>query len=159
MQPEIDLSGLRDLHFIAQPSIWPLPMGWWFLLVCLVLAVLGLVVCYVNWRKCPSVYACRKARQIAMNVTNELSYLKNLSQLLKRVAIVADGRPAVASLSDKKWQNFLCHRIKGIFSEEEAHLIAFAPYEEGPVSSVNRQILTQHATAWIKKILKDKKSS
>ena len=159
MQPEIDVSGLRGLHLMPEPSVWPLAIGWWIVLAVVVGSLILFGVLYVCWRKRPAVYACRKVRKIALDTKEDLLYLKQLSQLLKRVAIAADGRQVVALLSDVTWQEFLLKRVQGAFSEKEAYMIAFSPYEIQLSVSVDRKILTHHAITWIKKILKHKKSS
>lgn len=159
MQPKIDLSGLKDLHLLAQPDIWPLAYGWWIIIggVCalFILAMIG----FVLWRRRPVVYAIRKINKLGQKNVEDLVYIKKISQLLRRVAIAADGRPAVAQLSDTKWQQFLLDRAPDTLTEQEAHLIAFAPYEPTPTLNLNRSVLTNHLVLWVKKVLKNKKSS
>jgi len=159
MQPEIDLSGLRDLHLMAQPPIWPLATGWWLLLFILIAAVMIGCVGYHIWHQLPAVYAIRKLKKITEKEEDDLSYLKKISQLLRRVAIAADGRPKIARLSDFNWQKYLQQRIPHALTEKEAHLIAFAPYEASLEVSIKRSLLVEHASIWIKKVLKNKNSS
>ena len=96
---------------------------------------------------------------MAEDIKNDLEYLKNISHLLKRVAIAAYGRPKIAPLSDEKWQNFLISAAPDTLTKNEAHLIAFAPYENKLKHRVSRDNLTNHCLLWIKKVLKNKKSS
>ena len=159
MNPEIDLSGLRDLHILSKPSFWPLASGWWFLGITFIFILLFSILFYRFWRQRPLVYAIRKAKKICLDYPNDIDYLKALSQLLKRVAIATDGRSKIALLSDQHWQDFLLHRCEDVFSDSEAHLIAFAPYLLTVEKKVNRAIIQQHTFIWIKKVLKDKKSS
>ena len=159
MQPEIDLSGLKDLHLLTEPSLWPLAYGWWVLLASLIgLILLGIIV-FIIWHNRPVVYAIRKVKKITQKEMDDITYIKKLSQLLRRVAIAADDRTAVAKLSDIKWQQFLMTRVPKTLSEEEAHLIAFAPYEMSLKNSIHRDVLTDHVCQWIKNVLKNKKSS
>jgi len=159
MTPQIDLSGLKDLHLLTQPSVWPLAIGWW-ILIGTVLVLCGLIlICYHIWHQRPSVYAIRKTRKIASSIPDDLVYLKNISQLLKRVAIAVYGRPKIASLSDQTWQDFLLSEAPTTLTKKEAHLIAFAPYETKMKGVVDRDQLTQHLDQWIKKVFKNKKSS
>ena len=159
MQPEIDLSGLKDLHLISPSPLWPLATGWWMLLGFFTLAIILGFFTYHRWRQRPAVYAMRKLKKITQDEVNDLTYLKKLSQLLRRVAIAADGRPRTAQLSDKTWQQFLIKRVPNAFSAKEAHLIAYAPYDFQMKSTVNRRALQEHANIWIKKILKSKNFS
>ena len=159
MQSEIDLSGLRDLHILPEPDFWPLAIGWWFVLGGVVFVLLCGVMGYRIWRERPVIYACRKVKKISKEMQDDLEFLKRIARLLRRVAIAADGREKVASLSDVKWQNFLMRRVRHCFTEDEAALIAFAPYEVTLTESVDRNVLVKHAFIWIKKIFKNKKSS
>lgn len=159
MQPEIDLSGLRDLHLLAQPNWWPLAYGWWVIIAFVCIIILLAVLFWVHWRHKPDIYAIRKLTKISQKESDDLLYVKKISQLLRRVAIAADGRAAVAQLSDTKWQRFLQERAPDILPEYEAHLIAFAPYEPAIKKTINRPVFEDHLAQWIKKVLKSKKSS
>ena len=157
--PEIDLSGLRDLHLLSKPSLWPLATGWWVVLATLLIITIICIVWAHLRRQRPDIYAVRKAKKMAQNIPDDLDYLKNISQLLKRVGIVLYGRPQIAPLSDSKWQEFLTKQAPDTFTEKEAHLIAFAPYEQKLKTKLNREQFTQHVALWIKKVFKNKKSS
>ena len=159
MPNEIDLSGLRDLHTLAQPSIWPPAYGWWVILAIILGLILTAIICFIIWHNRPVVYAIRKIKKITDKEQDDLTYIKKLSQLLRRVAIAADGRATVAPLSDTKWQAFLQKRTPFVLSEAEAHLLAFAPYEQKVKRSFNRTLLMEHAIIWVKKVLDTKKSS
>ena len=159
MTPEIDLSGLRDLHLLSEPSLWPLAMGWWIVLA----IILSIIIIGIAWihirRQRPDVYAIRKAHKMANNIPDDLDYLKHISQLLKRVGIVRYGREQIAPLSDDTWQKFLISTAPNTLTDKEAHLIAFAPYEQKLKTKLNRDEFTQHITLLIKKVFKNKKSS
>ena len=158
MTQQIDLSGLKDLHVLQEPSLWPLAAGWWLVIgVFLTLCILTLI-CYQLWRNKPSVYAIRKVRKME-NIQDDLSYLKHISQLLRRVAIAVFGRPKIAPLSDQTWQDFLLNTAPDTLTAKEAHLIAFAPYESKIKGTLDRTQLTQHLTLWINKVFENKKSS
>jgi len=159
MTPEIDLSGLKDLHILSEPSLWPLASGWWVLTGIIGALVLGTLILYHFWRQRPSVYAIRKLNKMTDQISDDLSYLKEVSQLIKRVAIAVYGRPKIAPLSDQKWQDFLLSAAPDTLTKQEAHWIAFAPYELKFKGSLNRVLFTNHLTLWIKKVFKNKKSS
>ena len=158
MKPEIDLSGLRDLHILDQPSFWPLATGWWIVLGTIVFALIVLAYARYLWQQKPSVYAIRKLHKIANNTLDDLDFLKEISHLLKRVAIVIHGRSLIAPLSDTTWQDFLLAQADDL-TKKEAHLIAFAPYEQKLTDPVDRTQLVHHCKLWIKKVFKNKKSS
>jgi len=159
MQNEIDLSGLKDLHALTQPSIWPLAYGWWVIMALGLILILCAVIGFIIWHNRPVVYAIRKIKKITEKEQDDLTYIKKLSQLLRRVAMAADGRAAIAPLSDSTWQDFLQNRTPFVLSESEAHLLAFAPYEQKVKRSFNRTLLMEHAIIWVKKVLSTKKYS
>ena len=159
MQPEIDLSGLKDLHLMEKPDLWPLAYGWWVLLGFIFLTIIIGIIGFIIWHNRPVVYAIRKVKKIDQKETDDQIYIKKLSQLMRRVAIAADGRPAIAQLSDESWQIFLQQRAPEILTKEEAYLIAFAPYMSHISNPINRPVLTEHVQLWIKKVLDCKKSS
>ena len=158
MNPQIDLSGLRDLHIPTEPSFWPLAYGWWVLLALVLLGIIALLVCWYLWQQRPVVYALKCQKQIAKE-PDDFYFLKEISQLLKRVAIAAYGRPKIAPLSDQKWQDFLINVAPSIFTKDQAHLIAFAIYQPDKKISLSRDDFNRAVTLWIKKVFKNKKSS
>ena len=159
MQPEIDLSGLKDLHILTRPDWWPLAYGWWIIIGLICFTILLCLMAWLHWHQRPDVYAIRKLHKINQKESNDLLYIKKISQLLRRVAIAADGRANIAQLSDTTWQDFLQNRVPNLLSQTEAHLIAFAPYESEMKDPLDRALLTHHLALWIKKVLKNKKSS
>ncbi|MBQ3696251.1 MAG: DUF4381 domain-containing protein [Alphaproteobacteria bacterium] len=159
MTPEIDLSGLRDLHIPNAPAMWPLATGWWVLLAACLLLIIVSIVAYSIWHQRPENYALRKAQKMANSISDDLVYLKNISQLLKRVSIAVYGRTKIAPLSDKTWQDFLLKEAPDTLTKNEAHLISFAPYEQKLKTSLNRSQIAEHVELWIKKVFKNKKSS
>ena len=159
MHHEIDLSGLKDLHELTKPDMWPLAYGWWVLGGLLLTAILIGIISFILWHNRPVIYANRKIKKITLAEHDDITYIKKLSQLLRRVAIAADGRAAIAPLSDTKWQHFLQHRAPLILSESEAHLLAFAPYEQKVKQPIHKDLLMEHSILWVKKVLDTKKSS
>ena len=49
MEQNIDLSGLRDIHIPLQPNFFPLALGWWILIILLI--VLSLFTYFVIFSK------------------------------------------------------------------------------------------------------------
>ena len=155
----IDLSGLRDIHLPIKPDFWPLATGWWVTIAGGIVLLIAVIVLFRIWHDLPVVYAVRKLKKINNDKNNDLAYLKEVSALLKRVAIKAYGRPAVAPLSDQTWQDFLLQSAPYTLTQAQAHLLAFAIYEPLPRKPIDRALLTKNAESWIKKVLKNKKSS
>ncbi len=158
MNSKIDLSGLKDLHLLSEPSWWPLATGWWVVIATILIVGVCSLLFYRAWRQRPSVYAIRKINKM-ISIPDDLSYLKHVSQLLKRVAIAVYNRQQIAPLSDQKWQDFLLTSAPNTLTKQEAHLIAFAPYESKLKKTINRALLTDHLILWVKKVFKNEKSS
>lgn len=156
---EIDLSGLRDIHLLNKPDFWPLAYGWWILLGLILLTFLLGIFLYRMWHNRPDRYAIRKINDLDATYQDDLLYLKAVSSLLKRVAILADGRKKIAVLSGDSWQHYLQNRVSDCLTKHEAYQIAFAPYLVNLKSPVQRSLLRQHLALWVKKVLKNKKSS
>ena len=159
METQIDLSGLKDLHLPMKPSFWPLAYGWWLVLFGGILCVILYFLARKLWQERPVVYALKELRKIGERTQDNRAYLLAISHLLRRVSIAAFGRSKVAPLSDEKWMAFLLSAGLHCFTKEEAHLLAFAPYDTQHPLSFNKKQLEENSKAWIKKVLKKKKSS
>ena len=92
-----DLSQLRDIHLPAAVSWWPPAPGWWGVLV-LVLIAAGLAYVF---------YARRRRNLWRAKALAELARLRDLSVLLRRVAISRFPRHDVAALTGEAWLAFL----------------------------------------------------
>jgi len=111
--PPITDALLRDIHMPAQLSNWwPLAYGWW-----IVLGVLGCILLYSGY-KFYHHYIVGRAKRHALQVLlsyenayhqnkNASHYCAQLSELLRRVALVYFPREQVAGLHGMAWINFL----------------------------------------------------
>ncbi len=112
------LAALRDIHAAPAAPWWPPAPGWWLLA--------ALVLLLLFWLARAALKAIRR-RRLRRSVLRELDALQNqwqqggsaralasgLNVLLKRVALVRFGRPAVSKLSGEQWQAFLHDRSPG----------------------------------------------
>ncbi len=128
MQNQIDLSGLKDVILPATPSFFPLAIGWWFVLgilyLCLVFGVLLWLIRYFS----PKSYALRELDTAYNDIPTTVAFAKAASTILKRVAILKYGTPAVAKLGSAKWAAFLSDKGQEFLSPEQANFIAFSTY-------------------------------
>jgi len=101
-----DFSQLRDFHLPAPVSWWPPAPGWWALLV---LALIAAALIY--W-----IYTYRRRNRWREGALKELAQLRDaapeqvlreLSVLLRRVAISRFPRRDVAAISGEAWLAFL----------------------------------------------------
>ncbi len=158
MESNIDLSGLKGLHFPLEPDLFPLAVGWWVVL----LILLGLIVAFISigfhlWLN-PKNQALRELRQLyRQNADRPVVFAKELSKLLKRVAILKFGREKTADLAGEYWAAFLREKGRGSLNEMQADWIAGASYRPPSASgSISTAELVRSAKKWIKLTLKGK---
>ena len=149
MNSNIDLSGLKDLHYPVSPSWWPLSYGWYIILSLILLSVLIIIH---KKRNSPLAYANREMKKIQK--TNSEKQLKLLSQLLKRVAMARYGREAIAPLSEESWQEFLLASAPKILTDKQARQLAYAIYNPNPEKPDKK--LFSATQKWIEQVLKKK---
>lgn len=147
---QIDLSGLRDIKLPIKPSFWPLAEGWYVILALIfVTIILGYLLWY-SYRNKPLPYALRELNKIKQE--NSTQSLKELSKLLKRVAMAKYGRDPIAPLSEDSWQEFILSAAPDIFNQNQAKQLAFAIYNPKPKMPDKK--LFSCSQKWIKKVLK-----
>ena len=147
MNSEIDLTGLKGLHYPTAPDFWPLAWGWYVIFGGILLLVL--IIIYKRTGS-PLAYATQEMKKIQKSAPEK--QLKLLSQLLKRVAMARYGREAIAPLSEESWQEFLLAAATGILTKDEAHLLAYAVYNPTPETPDKK--LYSACQKWIEKVLK-----
>jgi len=112
MPIENQLINLKDIRLPPSVSFWPPALGWWIIVVLILLVFV--FFCRRLWIS----YESRKPKMEALRLfkdlqnqhkkTNEgLTTLRNLSQLLRRVALTFYAEENVASLHGSAWLEFL----------------------------------------------------
>jgi hypothetical protein len=100
------LDSLHDFYAPEPPAWMPQTIGWYCVFASAVIAALWLVVHEVRkWR-------LNRYRREALKELETLKVVE-LSALLKRTALSAWPREAVASLSGMEWLNFLDETVRG----------------------------------------------
>ncbi len=130
---------LRDIHLPDPVSWWPPAPGWWLLLA--VALVLVLSVAVVGSRR-------RQKRRLYREAVNELdrihgetweksrdstSLVRELSELLRRVALSVYPRDRVAGLIGEDWLRFLDRALHDTrwangFTKGAGRILVSAPY-------------------------------
>ena len=146
-----NVAELRDIHLPKPPGIWPLAPGWYLLIL---LLVLGSYLGYCRHRRLRPRREALKLladyeRQYARQVSPAL-ISANISELLKRVALVYFPRQDVASLHGMGWIDFLSRTSKKIDFHAVSGLLLDLPYRNENCASVDLQALFRSARAWIK---------
>ena len=104
---EIDpLADLRDVIHPVDPGFWPPAMGWWIVLVLVILCLIGALYLF------RSIYL-RLAETSFVREVDALAQLQpreavvELSILMRRIAMTRFPRHSVAGLSGEDWLQFL----------------------------------------------------
>ncbi len=146
-----DLSQLRDIHLPAAVPWWPPAPGWWGLLA---LALIAASVAY-------AVYARRRHNRWRGGALTALARLRNetperllreLSVLLRRVAVSRYPRQDVAALTGEAWLAFLDRTLgEGMaFRSGVGQVLRSGPYAHH--AEVDAAALIDLCERWIKRL-------
>ncbi|HPQ95260.1 MAG: DUF4381 domain-containing protein [Thiothrix sp.] len=153
MNPDLPL---RDIHLPGGISLWPPAPGWWLLAALVLLLVFWLL--HLAWRWWQRRRARKALLQPALQELERLealyrddpqTLLRELSGLMRRIAITFEGRRVTAGLTGARWLAFL-NRQSGepLFSEKFAHTLTVAPYQQQSEADVSA--LAGEIRRWIR---------
>ncbi len=144
---------LKDIHLPDAISWWPPAIGWW-LLVLLIPTLL--VFSYWLYKRLTRKTALKTAKKTlaAIKLNTELDNtqkLRELSILLRRVAVSLAPRTEVASLTGHSWLAFLDQSLSGApFSQGGGQVLITAPYRNTAPSDQEITILFSLSEEWLK---------
>ena len=144
---------LKDIHLPEAIGWWPPAIGWWLLAV-----FIPLLMVFLFW------FYKRLTRKTAINTAkNNLAAIKHnpaldnytklreVSMLIRRVAISVAPRTEAASLTGRQWLAFLDKSVTGApFSEGCGQLLADAPYRNTPPTELEISQLISLCEDWLK---------
>jgi Domain of unknown function (DUF4381) len=142
---------LRDIHLPQPIGWWPLAPGWWLALF-LLLASLGLALWLRRRRKRYSLLKIANLQLAALREHGDdaQAILKQLSQLLRRIAISYYPRQAVAGLSGEAWLAFLDRGFDDApFSNGVGRCLLDGPYRAASAEPPDLQALFALCERWI----------
>jgi hypothetical protein len=146
-----DLSQLHDIHLPAAVSWWPPAPGWWGVSA-LVLIAAGLVfVLYVRRRR--NRWRAKALAELArLRDANPEPLLRDLSVLLRRVAISRYPRHDVAALTGEAWLAFLDRTLGDAkaFQSGAGRVLLSGPYAGS--AEVDTASLLALCERWIKRL-------
>jgi len=153
--PTPSIEQLRELALPAPVSYWPQTWGWLLLGVLLLVGLLAWAL--LAWRRWANDRYRREALArldlLATRLDDDaarLQALRELPELLKRVALSMPGAPAVAALHDSHWQVFLAaHAGKPLpddFARQLAQL-AYAPDRQ--LRGLDARTLLRQGRDWV----------
>ena len=123
---------LRDIHLPEAIGWWPPALGWWLLAV-LIPLLLGFMVWL--YRRITRRTAVKAAKKFLLQIKQDQQLdneqkLKDLSALIRRVAISTATRTDCAGLTGQLWLAYLDRSVKGSpFAKGVGRLLANAPYQ------------------------------
>ena len=125
---------LQDIHLPESASIWPLAIGWWVLIVVIILVATWFIIKVIkrvkqkkNQRKILAQFRVleQKLKDSPSNAT-----VAEINTLLRQLAITYYPRSETASLTGGDWLNFL--DVSGgthDFSRGAGRILIEAPYQ------------------------------
>ncbi|MFJ4156607.1 DUF4381 domain-containing protein [Pseudomonas sp. NPDC089752] len=157
--PAAAIDQLKELPLPIPPfSYTPQTWGWWVVLAIVLAAGLGYAL--FAWRRWQRERYRREALQRLSQLDaslavpeQRLSALRELPELLKRVALSMPDSPPVQSLSGAHWQEFLQQRARFALPEqfaERLQTLAYAP--DAQVQAIGAEELStllQTSRRWI----------
>lgn len=147
------LAQLKDIHLPSPISWWPLAPGWYIVIAFAL--ILTLALAYRMYKR--HGYALAKKQALRLLNTYQEQYEKKpnapvtsaqISELLRRVALVYYPREEVASLHGEAWLNFLNQTGKDIDFSSVRTMLLDAPFRAD--NNINLEPLFMKAQQWIK---------
>lgn len=148
---------LRDIHLPPEISWWPLAWGWWLVIS---LVVLGLLALVWWWLQRPTstarmnlsaqTSALQELERIESQYRHDpLGLVRELSVLLRRIAISLYGRRSVAGLTGVSWLQFLDKQGGSpVFSQRFQQALTELPYRAQGSADVSA--LVQEVRQWLR---------
>ncbi|MDG1836223.1 MAG: DUF4381 domain-containing protein, partial [Pseudomonadales bacterium] len=131
---------------------WPPAIGWWLIAAAALIAISYGIYLLFKWWKSNQYRreGIRALKYLLDNHASEKQYLRDYSDLLKRIALSAYDRESVANLTGEAWVSFL-DRSTGTqeFSMGEGQILIQGNYELNPSVDVDKLHLL--GLYWIKK--------
>jgi Domain of unknown function (DUF4381) len=143
---------LRDIHLPEAIGWWPPALGWWLLAILIPLLIVLIIWLYKRITRKTAIKAAKKLLlQIKHNQQCDNSQkLKDLSALVRRVAISTTTRNECAGLTGQRWLEFLDQSVKGTpFTQGIGQLLVNAPYQNLAVSDQETSQLTSLCEDWL----------
>jgi hypothetical protein len=157
MTPADPLAQLRDIHLPDPISAWPPGPGWWLLAV---LLACTLIAAFTWWLRRHRANAWRRQARSALNVAyrqyrlseDEIAYLQEMNEILKRAALQQFPREEVARLSGSNWEAFLDAQWRKVPDTAFTRLeFADCAYRPGP-GGVDIEALHRLGRRWVKQL-------
>ena len=143
---------LNALQLPEAPGFWPLPWGWWSLLLAMVLLIIAIVGVW-KWRK--RRLRAKKAAIALLNLENTTISPSGAMEIVRQAVLSYYPRGRVAKLSGESWLSFLDSQVsEPIFTPSgEDWLEALYKSEQ----HTNREELISQCDQWLNLALPPKR--
>lgn len=142
------LSQLAPAHAPPAVGAWPPAPGWWGVMLLLACTVALLLYFLTRRQARLRRHALREVHGLALSVNDDGRLAIALEHLLRRYAIAAYGREAVAGLSGQAWLDFLAaHGARELAGETGRAMLCVA---YGGCAAFDRRHLLAAARAFIR---------
>lgn len=148
------LAQLKDIHLPDAIGWWPLAPGWYAIITLSIVLILVLATYAYRQHR----YALAKKQALLLLARYQDDYEKEhntatssaqISELLRRVALVYYPRTEVASLHGDAWVQFLNQTSKSVDFNGVRALLLDAPFKASD-NNIDLNPLFTHAKLWIK---------
>lgn len=147
------LAQLKDIHLPEAVHWWPLAPGWYALIICVFLlaGIMGHRIYRTYRQGLPRKQALMLLDQYEQQfkqTQDAAQACAQISELLRRVALVYYSRTLIAGLHDEAWINFLDQNGKDTHFKTLRPLLVEAPFQKNAM--YDPQPLFDQARLWIK---------
>ena len=106
------LASMQPIIFPPEPSLWPLAIGWWLLIITIIISLALVTRALIKYRL---FWACKR---LHMTQAKELTDANALNRLLKQTALHYYPRHQVAKLNGQAWSDFLKHNLQQLLHQQ-----------------------------------------
>lgn len=152
MTPTIELP-LRDIHLPEAVSWWPPAIGWWLVAILLPLMTFFLIWLYKYLTRKTAIKTAKKILAAIRQdeKRDNLRKLRDISILIRRVAISLEPRKEAASLTGSAWLTYLDGSLKGApFSQGVGRYLSDASYRKEAPTELDISQLIGLCEDWLK---------
>ena len=155
MDPQ-QLPQLKDIHLSADPSIWPLALGWWLLMALILSVIVWLFFVirkYLLIRKHKRLLFDELALlEEKLKVSPDKNLVTETNVLLRRIALAYSPEASIASLTGSDWLDFLDESGNTQnFTKGAGRILIEAPYRSGQLENYNGEEFIPLIRSWIQK--------
>ncbi|WP_299496243.1 DUF4381 domain-containing protein [uncultured Shewanella sp.] len=143
--PNPALASLKDIHLPTAIGHWPLPIGYWVVIVISLIIVFALSALIFKHYKYTA--AKREAlRHLALLQADDEYYAIQVNSILKRAAMSYVPRQQIASLEGKAWYNWLASQE----NIPQLNQLLDSRYQQTPLNITELETLKVLAKQWIR---------